>query len=351
LTLRTELPVPRYSDPSRRAAYYTRVIERVRALPGVESAGFTTGLPLLFPGGGFGIEAEGRPQPANVVGNLRLVTPGFLQAMGMTLRAGRLLDDGDRAGSEPVAVINETMAQRFWPDEDPLDLRFRITSCPTCPWLRVVGLVEDMPQEALSAPTRPECYVELSVGAGTVPFMQPKDLAVRSAAGDPMRLLDGVRAAIWEVDPAQPIAQVRIMADYVADDLAPHRLQAQLTGVFAAFALALASVGVYGVLSYTVAQRRHEVGLRMALGAERRELVRWVVARGLRPVVAGVVLGLGAAYALTSLIAGLLFDVRPRDPLTFTAAAATLLVVALVACWIPARRAARIDPLSALRAE
>jgi putative ABC transport system permease protein len=217
--------------------------------------------------------------------------------------------------------------------------------------MRVVGVVEDMPQEALSAPTRAECYVPFALGAGAVPFMQPKDLAVRAAAGNPMRLLDGVRAAIWEVDPTQPIAQVRVMADYVADDLAPHRLQAQLTAVFAVFALVLASVGVYGVLSYAVAQRRHEMGLRMALGAQRGDLVRWVVARGLRPVVAGVVVGLGVSYALASLIAGLLFDVRARDPLTFTVAAATLLVVALVACWIPARRAARIDPLTALRAE
>jgi putative ABC transport system permease protein len=166
-----------------------------------------------------------------------------------------------------------------------------------------------------------------------------------------MPLLDRVRAAIWEVDATQPISQIRIMADYVADDLAPHRLQAQLTGVFAAFALVLASVGVYGVLAYAVEQRRREIGLRMALGAEHGDLVRWVVARGLRPVAAGVVLGLVAAYALASLIAGLLYDVRPRDPLTFIAAAATLLVVAAVACWIPARRAARVDPLSALRAE
>jgi predicted permease len=348
LTMRTELPVPRYSDPSRRSAFYTGVVERVRALPGVESAGFTTGLPLVFPGGGFGIEPEGRPQPANIVGNVRLVTPGYLAAMGMTLRAGRLLEGGDGEGSEPVAVINATMAQRFWPGEDPLDLRFR--SCAACPWLRVVGVVEDMPQESLSAPVRAECYVPFAVGAASVPFMQPKDLAVRATA-DPMLLLDRVRAAIWEVDPTQPISQVRIMADYVDDDLGPHRLQAQLTGVFAAFALLLAAVGVYGVLSYAVAQRRHEMGLRMALGAERGDLVRWVVARGLRPVLAGVVVGLAAAYGLASLIAGLLYDVRPRDPLTFAAAAATLLLVALVACWIPARRAAHVDPLTALRAE
>ncbi|HEX2463532.1 MAG TPA: FtsX-like permease family protein, partial [Thermoanaerobaculia bacterium] len=220
----------------------------------------------------------------------------------------------------------------------------------TCPWTRVVGLVKDLHQEALSADVRPECYTPYYLGAQSVPFMQPKDLAVRTAA-DPLTVLASVRSAIWSVDPAQPIAQVRIMADYVDDDLAPHRLQAQLTGAFAVFALLLASVGVYGVLSYAVAQRRHEMGLRMALGAQRGDLVRWVVARGLRPVLAGVAVGLGVAYGLAHLIAGLLYDVRPRDPMTFAIAAATLLAVAALASWLPARRASRIDPLSALRAE
>ena len=214
----------------------------------------------------------------------------------------------------------------------------------------MVGLVKDLHQEALSAAVRPECYAPFCLGAQSVPFMQPKDLAIRTAA-DPMTLLAGVRAAIWAVDPAQPISQVRIMADYVDDDLAPHRLQAQLTGVFAAFALLLASVGIYGVLSYAVAQRRHEIGLRMALGAERRDLVRWVVARGLRPVLGGVAVGLGVAWTLAHLIGGLLFDVRPRDPMTFGVAAATLIAVAALASWLPARRASRVDPLSALRSE
>jgi ABC-type antimicrobial peptide transport system permease subunit len=184
--------------------------------------------------------------------------------------------------------------------------------------------------------------VPFALGAQAVPFMQPKDLAVR-AAGAPMLLLDAVRAAIRAVDPGQPVSQVRLMSDYVADDLAPHRLQAQLTGVFAAFALVLASIGVCGVLSYTVAQRSREMGVRLALGAERSDLVRWVVARGVRPVLAGLVVGLA--------VASLLFGVEPRDPLTFGAAAGTLLLVALVACWLPARRASIVDPLAALRSE
>jgi putative ABC transport system permease protein len=348
LALRTELPVPRYADAVRRTTFYSGVLERVRALPGVRSAGFTSFLPLVFPGGGFGIDLEDRPEPANIVANLRVVTPGYLDAMGVTLLRGRLFDGGDREGAEPVAVVNQTMARRFWPGEDPVGRRFR--SCDTCGWLRVVGVVGDLRQVALASDARPESYVPYGLAPALVPLLQPKDLAVRTS-GDPLLLADAVRAAIWAVDPAQPIAQVHVMADYVADDLAPHRLQAQLVGTFAAFALLLASVGVYGVLSYTVAQRRREMGIRVALGAERRDLVRWVVARGLRPVFAGVAIGVVVAAALARLIASLLYGVAPRDPLTFAIAAATLVVVAALACWLPARRASRVDPWSALRAE
>jgi putative ABC transport system permease protein len=348
LTLRTELPLPRYADPARRSAFYTEVLERVRALPGVASAGFTSFLPLVMPGGGFGVEVEGLPQPPNVVGNVRLVTPGYLETMGATLVAGRLLDRGDLERSEPVGVINQGMVERFFAGEDPVGMRFRI--CAACPWTRVVGVVRDLRQVSLAEPARPESYVPYAAGAQMVGFMQPKDLAVRASV-EPALLLGVVRAAIREVDPAQPISQVRVMAEYVSDDLAPRRLQAQLTGAFAAFALLLASVGVYGVLSYAVAQRRHEMGLRLALGAEPGQLMRWVVARGLRPVLGGVVVGLAVAFGLAHLVASLLYDVRPRDPLTFAVAAATLLAVAAFACWLPARRASRVDPLSALRTE
>ena len=349
LTLRTELPVPRYADPVRRSAYYTGVLDRVLALPGVTSAGFTTGLPLVFPGGGFLVEAEGRPQPQNAVANTRLVTPGYLSAMGTTLLAGRLLDDGDREGSEPAAVINQTMAERFWPAEDPLDLRFR--SCATCPWTRVVGLVKDLHQEALSAAGPPRVLRAVLPGraGGSLHAAQGPRGPHRGGPDDAARGASARRSG--RSIPRSRSRRSAIMADYVDDDLAPHRLQAQLTGAFAAFALLLASVGVYGVLSYAVAQRRREMGLRMALGAERRDLVRWVVARGLRPVLGGVAVGLGVAWALAHLIGGLLYDVRPRDPMTFAVAAATLIAVAAVACWLPARRASRVDPLSALRAE
>ena len=173
----------------------------------------------------------------------------------------------------------------------------------------------------------------------------------RAHRGGPDALLASVRAAIWAVDPAQPIAQVRIMADYVKEDLAPHRLQAQLTGAFAAFALLLASVGVYGVLSYAVEQRRHEMGLRMALGAERATwCAGWWRAGSVRCSPASSS-GSASLTLLAHLIAGLLYDVRPRDPMTFGVAAATLIAVAAIACWMPARRAARVDPLTALRAE
>jgi ABC-type antimicrobial peptide transport system permease subunit len=216
----------------------------------------------------------------------------------------------------------------------------------------VVGIVGDVHQEALRADVRSEYYMPFAQmpPANLIPFMAPKDLAIRTT-GDPLGLVGAVRQAIWSVDSQQPIAQVRVMADYLDEDLAPDRMQAQLTGTFAGLALLLASLGVYGVLSYTMAQRRREMSLRMALGAQPRALVRWVVFRGLQPVLAGLALGLAAAYALAQAIARVLYGVQPRDPLTFGTAGIVLLAVATVACVLPALRAARVDPAVALRSE
>ncbi len=348
LTLRTDLPVPRYADHARRLGFYTQVLERVRALPGVTRAGFTSFLPLAFGGAANVVMAENQPEPPVQAANFRLVTSGYLESMGATLARGRYLTDADEGG-EPVAVINEAMARYFWPGGDALDRRFRIRSCQTC-WIRVVGIVNDMNQGSLGGDVRPEYFVPATHGRAAIPFMQPKDLAIRTA-GDPRTLIDLVRRAILEVDPEQPVSDVRVMADYREQELAPHRFQAQLISGFAALALALASIGVYGVLSYTVARRRREVGLRMALGAGRREVVRWVMAQGLRPILAGLAVGLVFAYFLAQLVAGLLYGVQPRDPLSYGIAAGVLLAVALAACWLPALRASRVDPFVVLRSE
>ena len=304
-------------------------------------------LPLVFPGGGFLIEAEGRPPPQNAVANMRLVTPGYLPAMGTTLLAGRLLDDGDREGGEAAAVINQTMAERFWPGEDPLDLRFR--SCATCPWTRVVGLVKDLHQEALSAEVRPECYAPFYLGAQSVPFMQPKDLAVRTAA-DPMALLASVRAAIWSVDPAQPIAQVRVMADYVDDDLArtvckrnsPERSPRSLCCSRRWASTACCRTRwPSGVTRWACVWRWAPSAATWCAGWWRAgfDRCRRRRARPRRRVRAGSPDRRPALRRASARSDDVRCGRRDADR------------GRRVACWLPARRASRVDPLAALRAE
>jgi ABC-type antimicrobial peptide transport system permease subunit len=211
-------------------------------------------------------------------------------------------------------------------------------------------VVGDIHQRALDIAARPEYFVSHSQLPQALFFAPPQDLAIR-AHSDPAALTTAVREAIWAVDSQQPVAQVKVLADYLEEDLAPRRFQMQLLAGFAGLALLLASLGIYGVLSYSVAQRRREIGVRMALGAQASDLVRLVVSQGIGPAAGGLALGLIAAYALAHLISGLLYEVSAHDPLTFGAAAAALLAIALLACWIPARRASKVDPLQALRFE
>ncbi len=351
LTLRTTLPLPRYQGAGPRDVFYTQVLERVQALPGVVAAGFTSWIPYMNSGGSSTFEIEGRPAPPrgqDNVANIRLITPGYLPAMGLTLLAGRMLTGSDRAGAEPVAVINRTMARKFWPSENALNQRLRI--CADCPWLRVVGEVADIHQAAIDTEPRPEYYTPFDQLTEALVFAAPQDLAIR-VAGDAAALAPGVRRAIWAVDPQQPVAQVRVLDDYLNEDLAPRRFQTQLTGTFAGVALLLASLGIYGVLSYSVSQRRREIGVRMALGANPNDILGLIARQGMRPAVTGLVIGFIAAYGLAHLISGLLYDVQPRDPITFGVAALVLLITALLACWIPARRAATVETSSALHYE
>lgn len=351
LTMRTTLTQLRYRGVAPRAAFYSQVLERVQVLPGVVDAGYTSWIPYMNLGGASSFDIDGRPAPppgqAND-SNIRLVTPGYLTALGMKLLAGRLLTPADHAGTEPVAVINQTMAKKYWPGEDALNHRVRI--CPDCPWFRIVGMVGDIHQWALDVEVRPEYYVPFDQLPQALPFAPPQDLAIR-VAGDPASLAQAVRRAIWAVDPQQPVAQVRVLADYLEADLAPHRFQTQLIGAFAVVALVLASIGIYGVLAYTVSQRRREIGVRMALGADRGDVLRLITAQGLRPAFVGLAIGFIAAYGLSYLISELLHGVGSHDPITFGVSAAVLLSTALLACWIPARRASHVDPGTVLHYE
>jgi len=351
LTMRVRLPLPRYRGVAPRSAFYSQVLDRVRALPGVMDAGFTSWLPYTNWGGASTFEIEGKPAPQpgqEYDANVRLVTPGYLPAMGMTLIKGRFLSEADHGSTEAAAVINQTMARRFWPAEDPLHHRVRI--CRDCPWVRIVGVAADIHQLALDVEVRPEYFVPFDQLPQALSWAPPQDLAVR-VSGDALALAPAVRNAIWTVDSQQPIAQIKVLGQYLEEDLAPRRFQTQLIGGFALLALLLASLGIYGVLSYTVSQRRREIGVRMALGADPRAVVRMVTGRGVGATLIGLVIGLAAAYSLAPMISPLLYGVTPRDPVTFGVAAAALLGTAFFASWIPARRAGRVDPATVLHYE
>jgi putative ABC transport system permease protein len=242
------------------------------------------------------------------------------------------------------------MARQFWPGENPLNKRFKLgpVGSPR-PWITIVGVIGDIKDMGLEAPAKAEMFLPYQ----QLPDMlwnMPRDLIVR-VTGDPMSVAAAARQAIWSVDPGQPVSNIRTMDEILAEEVAQRRIGMTLLAAFAALALALASLGIYGVLSYSVAQRTQEIGVRMALGAGRKEVLRIVLADGMRLATAGVVIGLGVSLALTRLMAGLLFGVSASDPLTLAGVTLLLITVALVACFIPARRATKVDPMAVLRGE
>jgi len=349
----TALPTSRYPDAASRNTFYQRVLERVEAVPGVESAGYTNFAPLLFKGGRSVVRAEGRPrpEPAELVRNMasnRSASPGYLETLGVPLISGRFIDARDAADAPPTVVINESLARAQWGEQDPLGKSLSMGPGDG-PYVTVVGVVGDMRQMGLDVPAEPELYVPLDQVGGAA-FMAPRQLIVRTA-GDPLALASELRSAVWAVDPTQPVSNVRAMSDVLDAELANRNTQLTLTGAFAAIALVLAAVGLYGVLSYTVSQSTNEIGLRMALGAEPQTVVGAVVRSALGTAVLGIGVGLVAAYALTRTIASFLYGVSPTDPATAIAVAGVLLLVTGIAAFVPALRAARVNPMTALRAE
>jgi putative ABC transport system permease protein len=349
LILQTRLQYPKYQKMARRSEFYRQVLQRVETLPGVVAAGYSTYLPLADSGGGSMVTVENRPvDPKHfLIANVRVVSPDYFRTVGMTLRRGRLLDHNDGPEGPRVAVINENMARTFWPGEDPVGRRFKRGQLQSDnPWYTVIGIVADMRQGGMDVPVRPEAYFTFE----QADFFAPDSLAVRTT-GDPQTITEQVRRQIWAVDREEPVAAVIPLQEMVEASVAPARLQTGLLGGFAGIALLLAALGIYAVLSFTVAQRTQEIGLRLALGAQPLQVLSTVMAQGLKLYFLGLAIGLAAALMLSRLMTRLLFGVAAADPLSYACVILLMAAVTLLACYLPARRAMRFDPIAALRYE
>jgi putative ABC transport system permease protein len=353
LTMSVVLPQQKYPDQARRSAFYADMIRRVEALPGVRSAGVTNWIPLVRQGDSIGVTIEGQPAPVPGQGKMpvlmtRVVSPHYFSTMGIQLLQGRVFEEGrDRVDSPCVVVIGEAVARKYWPNENPLTKRI-VPGRPQTPedWCQVVGVVKDVRQTDLSAEPKPQMYVPYEQAG----FFAPRHLVVKTE-GDPLALAGSVRKTVWEVDRDQPVSNVSTMEGVLSESIARQRFSTLLLGVFAGVALVLAAVGIYGVMSYSMAQRTREIGIRMALGAQKWDVLKLAVGQGLRLVAVGVAVGLAGALALTRVMTSLLYGVSATDPATLVIISLVLVAVALLASYIPARRAAKVDPLIALRYE
>ncbi len=344
-----------------RETFYRQLMEKLKSMPGVESASAVNHLPLAGDTWGTKVVIENRQLPPagqDEEAMFRVSRPEYFRTMGVPLRAGRDFTDRDTLDAPKVVIVNETLAHKFWPSEDAIGKRLTLDNPrnPTQPvqWLTVVGVIKDLKQGSwTNAPTN-EIYLPFQQDAifssGTSGPFTAMTLVVRTSVS-PESLGNVIQQSVWSLDRNLPVSNIVSMEQVVADMLWQPRFNLQLIGLFAALALVLAAVGLYGVMSYSVAQRTHEVGLRMALGAGKAEVIKLMVGQGMKLALAGVGLGLLAAFGLTRLMTTLLFGVSATDPLTYAGIALALTLVALLACWIPARRAAKVDPMIALRCE
>ncbi len=355
LTMRVSVPTAAYDTPEKVINFYRQLNEKVRALPGVESAGFMRVLPLATTIGDYGLDVEGFQESpgVNAKGDWQIATDGVFEAMGARLMRGRWFDKGDTEQSQAVAVINETMARTYWKNpEDAIGGQIRVGGGMSRPWVTVVGMVADERHNGITGVVKEKFFIPHSQWhiATSGSLIRGGFLVVRTT-GDPMALAGSVRAQVRTLDPNIPVANIRPMTEVVTTSLATPRLTGFLMGTFAAIALILAAVGIYGVLSYLVARRTHEIGIRLAVGADRMQVLKMVLKQGLALAGAGIAAGLVAAFGLTRLMQSLLYQVRPSDPETFVIVSLALVAVAILASAVPAYRATRVSPLVALRTE
>jgi putative ABC transport system permease protein len=353
LTLRLALPASQYDSPEKVVGFYQELVNRVRALPGVEKAGVVRLLPLATAIGDWSLQIEGYQPPPGLgtPGDWQVASSGGPEALGEKLVRGRWLNDADTIGAQDVALVNQAMADKYWTGQDPIGRRFRMGNNQERPWITVVGIVGNVRHNGITAEIKPKFYrahgqFHLSTGNPA----RNMTLVLKTAT-DPRAFAGPVRAQIRTLDSNLPIAAIRTMDDVVNASIATPRVTGWVLGLFAALAVVLAAVGIYGVLAYVVSQRRQEIGIRVAIGAGRREILAMITRSGLALAVAGIIVGLGLAALATRTMTSLLHDVTPLDPLTYAGVAAILFVVSAGACAIPAIRASRVSPVRALRME
>jgi putative ABC transport system permease protein len=347
LTLEYRLPRNKYQHSEAQWNFHRQVVERLRDVPGVKSASLVRGLPFSGNGGDTEIILPDREIPPKGKGPRAMfntATPTYFETMGIPLIKGRLFSESDQLNTPRVFLINQTMARRFWPDQDPIGEQIKTEATDGAPGV-VIGVVGDAKHYLLEEESRPQMYEAYSQSPGIF-----STVVVRTTV-EPMSLAEPVRQAVWKVDADQPMWKVRTVESLIDRSVANKRFLMVLMGVFAALALALTVIGLYGVMSYAVNQRAQEIGIRMALGAGARSIQRMVLRQGMILVSIGVAIGLAASWLLTRLIVNQLFGVSATDPLTFGAISSLLTIVALLACLIPARRATKVDPIVALRRE
>ncbi|HWO02793.1 MAG TPA: ABC transporter permease, partial [Blastocatellia bacterium] len=347
LTMQVTLPPLQYAEDSQITAFYEQALKRIEKLPGVQSAAAATSLPMTGNNLTRRFTVDGRTPAASnerLAANYAAISPEYFRVMGIGLISGRSFTDMDRDKSQPVIIINETMRQRFWPNEDPIGRHISITAEGGIS-REIVGVVTDVKNSTLDAESGLEIYE---------PYLQfPWSfmaIAVRTAA-DPLSLAPAVRSEILAVDKAQPVYDVKTMSQIVGDSVSQPRLYMLLLGIFAAIALVLSAVGIYGVMNYSVNQRKHEIGIRMAIGAQRSDILKMIVGQGMLLASIGVAIGIVAALLLGRVVEMLLFGVSGRDVTTFIGFPLVLIAVSLLSSYVPARRATRVDPMIALRAE
>jgi putative ABC transport system permease protein len=350
LTMQVTLPRSKYNDGQTRAAFFQRAVDRIKALPGVEGAGAITNLPLSGANDSTSFIIEGRepsPDGKAPLTEYRSITPDYFRAMGIGLVKGRFFDETDQPNTSKVAIINESLARRFFGDQEPIGQRIGLSGPPD--WREIVGVVRDVRHYGPDNEPKPETYVPYNQNQAS--YLQYGSMALVIRGENPSNLVSGVRGEILAVDSSQPIYNAKSMEQVVADSVAQRRLDTLLLALLAAVALLLAAVGTYSVMAYTVAQRTHEMGVRMALGAQPRDVIKLVLGQALSLALIGVTIGLGAAFGLMRFVSGLLYGVSLADPVIYIGLALLLGAVAILASYFPARRATRVDPLSALRSE